>query len=76
MNPAKVNQVNNIRLETLICFLAIIVLRIAYFVLRITHDASHTTHNESFPSVFVVVHRILPQLQIFKIDTGTASYAA
>ncbi len=26
MNPANVNQVNNIRLESLICFLAIIVL--------------------------------------------------
>jgi hypothetical protein len=28
MEPANINQVNNIRLETLICFLAIFVIRI------------------------------------------------
>ena len=34
MDPANINQVNNIRLETLICFLAI-------FVTRIPSPAGH-----------------------------------
>lgn len=71
MNPVSINQVNNIRLETFICFLAIIVC-CQFF----TISAICAAPIESFPPVFVVVHCILPQLQVFQIDTGSPSDAA
>ncbi len=78
MSPASINQVNNIRLETFVRFLAIIVLRISYCVSRIllVFYAIFITHDELFPSILAMVHRILPQLQIFQVYAGAPGHGA
>ncbi len=69
MSPPNINQVNNIRRESLICFLAIIVARGSWL------DLQYTIH-ELLPSIIAVVHRVLPQFQILEVDTGAAGYGA
>ena len=92
ISPVNINQVNNIRLETLICFLAIFVTRIPSLVryddIQLSIDDAFrfpsafflqgTSQNgvPLFPSVFIVVHYVFPQFQIFQVYTGTLGYTA